>query len=199
MSSMAVCPHCGKTLDVNPRRQVPWWKYDPGPTANLGCGTLILIAIIVAMFSSRSTESVARLEQEVRTLQEKIDGLGRGIEKLLPPAGYDLREYDLRLMSWGDGSGVPASGKKLVILGIDNDGRLHIRSFDADGKLTDTDETKLPPAQVGAIAALKHRIPGLLPPHVLTSAETTQLQRDLTSILGQTPPAQRGDLQNRAP
>jgi hypothetical protein len=71
---------------MSPRRQVPWWKYDPGPTANLGCGTLILIAIIVAMFSSRSTESVARLEQEVRKLQEKIDGLGQGIEKLLPPA-----------------------------------------------------------------------------------------------------------------
>ena len=57
-----------------------------GPTANLGCGTLILIAIIVAMFSSRGTESVARLEQEVRALEKKIDGLGTRIEKLLPPA-----------------------------------------------------------------------------------------------------------------
>jgi hypothetical protein len=83
---MFVCPHCGKELDVRPRREVPWWKYDPGPTARLGCGTLILIAIIVAVFSSRNTESVARLEQEVRGLQEKIDGLGKGIEKLLPPA-----------------------------------------------------------------------------------------------------------------
>jgi hypothetical protein len=196
---MAACPHCGKELDTSPRRQVPWWKYDPGPTANLGCGTLILIAIIVAMFSSRSTESLARLEQEVRNLQDKIDGLGEGIESLLPPAGNDLRGYDLQLMSWGDGSGLPASGKKLVILGIDNNGRLRIRSFDADGKLTDTEETKLPPAQTGAIAALKQRIPGLLPTHVLTSAEASQLQRDLTSILGQTPPAKRGDLQNRAP
>ena len=58
----------------------------PGPNANLGCGTLILIAIIVATFSSRNKESVARLEQEIRNLQEKIDGLGKGIEKLLPPA-----------------------------------------------------------------------------------------------------------------
>jgi hypothetical protein len=196
---MAVCPHCGKELVVSPRRKAPWWKYDPGPTANLGCGTLILIAIIVAMFSSRNTESVARLEQDLRNLQEKIDGLREGIERLLPPAGYDVREYDLRLMSWGGGSGVPASGKKLVILGIDNDGRLRIRSFDADGKLTDTDDMKLPPAQAGAIAALKQQIPGLLTPHVLTGAETMQLQRDLTSILGRTPPAQRGDLQNRAP
>jgi hypothetical protein len=102
-----------------------------------------------------------------------------------------LGGYDLRLRSWGDGSGVPASGKKRVIVGIDDNGRLHIRSFDADGKLTDTDETERPPAQAGAIAALKQRIPGLLPPHVLTSAETTQLQRDLTSILGQTPQGPR--------
>jgi hypothetical protein len=107
--------------------------------------------------------------------------------------------YDLRLMSWGDGSGVPKSGKKSVILGIDNNGRLHIRTFDADGKRMDTDETKFFQAsqplrsptpeevrQGAAIAALKPRIPGLLPPHLLTSAETTQLQRDLTPILGQT-------------
>jgi hypothetical protein len=47
---------------------------------------LILIAIVVAIFSSRGTESVARLEREVRVIDEKIDGLGRAIEKLLPPA-----------------------------------------------------------------------------------------------------------------
>jgi hypothetical protein len=86
MSSMFVCPHCGKELDVSPRREVPWWKYDPGPTARLGCGTLILIAGIVAVFSSRNSESEARLEQEVRALHEKIDGLGTAIEKLVPPA-----------------------------------------------------------------------------------------------------------------
>ena len=86
---MVVCPHCGEELDVSPRPprpRVPWWKYDPGPTANLGCGTLILIALVVAMFSSGNKESLARLQQDVRALQEKIDGLGRGIEKLLPPA-----------------------------------------------------------------------------------------------------------------
>jgi hypothetical protein len=83
---MFACPHCGKALDVSPRPRASWWKYDAGPTANLGCGTLILIAVIVAMVSSRSTESVARLEQQVQALQEKIDGLGKGIEKLSPPA-----------------------------------------------------------------------------------------------------------------
>jgi hypothetical protein len=47
---------------------------------------LFVIAIIVAVFSSRNTESVDRLEQEVRALHEKIDGLGTVIEKLSPPA-----------------------------------------------------------------------------------------------------------------
>lgn len=82
---MVECPHCGKALGESPRRKIPWWRYDPGPSANLGCGTLIIIAIIVAIFSSRNTESAVRLEQEVRAFQEKIDGLSKGIEKLLPP------------------------------------------------------------------------------------------------------------------
>ncbi len=82
---MPVCPHCGNKLELTPLRQVPWWKYDPGPKTNLGCGTLILIAILVAMFSSGNSESVARLEQQIRALEQKVDGLGKGIEKLLPP------------------------------------------------------------------------------------------------------------------
>jgi hypothetical protein len=86
MSSMFLCPHCGKEIEVSPRRKVPWWKYDPGPAARLGCGTLILIAGIVAVFSARNTEPVERLEQEVRALHEKLDGLGKVTEKLLPPA-----------------------------------------------------------------------------------------------------------------
>ncbi len=81
---MSVCPHCGK--DMSPRAPSPWWKYDPGPTANLGCGTLILIAIVVAAVSSRGTDSVVQLQQQVRALEEKIDGLSKGIEKLRHPS-----------------------------------------------------------------------------------------------------------------
>jgi photosystem II stability/assembly factor-like uncharacterized protein len=93
---------------------------------------------------------------------------------------------DLRLMSWGDGSGVPTSGTNLVIVGIDNNGLLHIRIFDADGSLvTDTDETKLSSTQAGAIATLKQQLPGLLPPHVLTSVEKAQVLSEVTSIVGQ--------------
>ena len=89
-------------------------------------------------------------------------------------------------MSWGDGSGVPTSGKNLVIVGIDNNGLLHIRIFDAAGnRITDTDETQLP-AQAAAIATLKQQLPGLLPPHVLTDAEKAQVIAEATSIVGQT-------------
>jgi hypothetical protein len=94
---------------------------------------------------------------------------------------------DLRLMSWGDESGVPTSGNDLVIVGIDNDGLLHIRIFDAGGnRTTDTDETKLPGAQAGAISTLKRQLPGLSPPHVLTGAEKAQVLSKVTSIVGQT-------------
>ena len=45
------------------------------------------------------------------------------------------------MVSWGDGSKVPTSGKNLVITGLDNNGLLHIRTFDAAGVRTDTFET----------------------------------------------------------
>jgi hypothetical protein len=74
-----------------------------------------------------------------------------------------LPGFDLGLMPWGDGTRVPTSGKHLVIVGTDNNDRLHIRIFDHDGdRVTDTDETKLPPAQAEAILALKQKLPGLL-------------------------------------
>jgi hypothetical protein len=97
----------------------------------------------------------------------------------------------VKVLSWGDGSGVPTSGNSLVIVGIDNNGLLHIRIFDAGGnEVTDTDETKLPSSQAGAIATLKQQIPGLLPPHVLTGADMTQIINEATSIVGQDPPGE---------
>ena len=73
--------------------------------------------------------------------------------------------YDLRLMSWGDGSGVPTSGNNLVIVGIDNDGLLHIRIFDAGGnRVTDTDETKLPDDKSRGDLGPEAATPGLVAP-----------------------------------
>src|SRR5262249_1581609 len=97
------------------------------------------------------------------------------------------KRFDLRLMSWGDATGVPTSGNNLVVIGTDNNNLLHIRIFDQDGhRVTDTDETKLPPAQAQATLTLKQRLPGLLPPHELTDTEKAQVFRQATSIVGQT-------------
>src|SRR5262249_9136800 len=96
------------------------------------------------------------------------------IAALRHPA-YILRSYDLRLLSWGDGSGVPNSGRNLVIAGIDNNRHLQIRGFDDAGKRIDTDETKLTSTQAGVVGFWKQRLPDMLPPHVLTGYETTEL------------------------
>ena len=90
-------------------------------------------------------------------------------------------------MSWSDGRGVPTSGNNLVIVGADNFGLLHIRIYDAGGKLVDdTDETRIPSSQAGAISTLKKRLSGLLPPHELTDGEKAQFITEATSIAGQT-------------
>jgi hypothetical protein len=93
--------------------------------------------------------------------------------------------FVLRLMPWGDGSKVPASGTSLFVVGTDTGGLLHVRIFDASRKrVVDKDEKKLPGAQAAAIAALKRRLEGLMPPHVLTDAETRRVIREVTSIVG---------------
>jgi hypothetical protein len=70
---MFPCPHCGKTIDVGPPAKVPWWQYDPGGGASLGCGTLILIAIIVAMFSRGGADDIRDLRKDIQSLEQKID------------------------------------------------------------------------------------------------------------------------------
>jgi hypothetical protein len=93
---------------------------------------------------------------------------------------------DLRLMSWGDSSGVPTSGRNLAIVGTDNKGLLHIRIFDGRGeRVTDADETQLPD-QAAAIASLKQQLPGFLPPHVLTDSEKARMIGEAASIVGRT-------------
>jgi RNA polymerase sigma factor (sigma-70 family) len=94
-----------------------------------------------------------------------------------------LDGFDLRLMSWGDGTEVPTSGKSSVVVGTDNNDLLHIRIFDASGKRTDTEGTRLP-ARAAAVATLKQRLQGLLSPHVLTVQEREQVLSQVTSIVG---------------
>jgi hypothetical protein len=132
----------------------------------------------------KMARALLAMEGNAQSLQstELVDSAVRR----MAPAGPDLR-----LMSWGDGSGVPTSGKNLVIVGLDYSGLLHIRLFDSSGKYTDTDETTpgLPAAAAGAITTLKQQVPGLLPPQVLTPDEKAQVMSEVRSIVGHTPPA----------
>jgi hypothetical protein len=123
--------------------------------------------------------------REIRIRMKRLDQLCN-YERLINLKRWWERGYDLRLMSWGDGSRVSTSGSNIVIVGTDNNGLLHIRIFDWSGtKVTDTEETKIPASQAGAIAALKQRLPGLLPPHGLTPAEKAELVSEATLIVDQ--------------
>lgn len=93
--------------------------------------------------------------------------------------------YDVQLTSWGVGSGGPTSGSGVIFVGTDNNDRLHIRIFGSSGeKITDTNQTKLPANQAGAISALKQQIQGLLPPYVLEDGDKRGLIGAVKSILG---------------
>jgi hypothetical protein len=82
---MATCPHCGQEIEAPPPPAVPWWKPDLTPQGvNLGCSSLILIAIIVAFCSGGGGFStrVERLDADLQRLEKKIDELSKTIDRL---------------------------------------------------------------------------------------------------------------------
>ena len=123
---------------------------------------------------------------------------------------------DLRPVIWGDGSGVPTSGQSFVVAGLDGNGLLHIRAFDATGVRTDTfeqmeggaahlvttnasgtvlsdiAEASMYGTQATALANFKQQLSSLTPPTVLTLAQSQQFFLELTSILGSAPQAGGG-------
>ncbi len=99
-------------------------------------------------------------------------------------ASTDISGFGLSLLDWGDGSSVPTTGNSMVYVGLDTSGLLQIRIFDSSGVMvTDTNETKLPAAKAAQIATLKQQIPSLMPPHVLTATETTQVLYEVSAIV----------------
>jgi hypothetical protein len=93
--------------------------------------------------------------------------------------------FDLKFVPWSD-TEATTSETYLVIVGIDDNERLHIRIFDADGKFKDTDVKNLPATQVDAFCTLEQQLQRLLPPHELTGAEKAPLISKARSIAGQT-------------
>ena len=53
------------------------------PKVQLGCGTLILIAIIVALFSGDRSDK--KLRNEIRELKQTVERLEKKIDALQPP------------------------------------------------------------------------------------------------------------------
>jgi len=57
-------------------------KTDQTPKVQLGCGTLILIALIVLMFSGRG--ETKKLQSTIDELNAKVDRLEKKIDALAP-------------------------------------------------------------------------------------------------------------------
>lgn len=156
------------------------------------------------------TEFQGKEEQASVLIDVRPDNQDRRGQIVAHPHLEELEGYDLRLVSWGNGSGVPTSGQSLVVAGADSNGLLHIRTFDPSGVRTDTYEARergvlhlvsaeasgtvrsdtpegsLPTAQAQAITDLKQRLPSLLPPHGPSNSEKAQAFSKATLIIGQT-------------
>jgi hypothetical protein len=67
---------------------MPLVRLAKGQEVSLGCGTLILIAIIVAMCSGGMTTGVARLESQVNEMNRRLERIENRLDELgnnLPP------------------------------------------------------------------------------------------------------------------
>jgi hypothetical protein len=118
---------------------------------------------------------------------EKVDGAIRGLGTVT-----ESRNFELWLVRWGVDS--VASRGNVIAVGIDNAGLVHIRTRDDNGRLVaDTDEKKQPATHAAAFASLKQKLPGLMPPHPLSTAERNQVLAEVFSIIGR-PHARKIDL-----
>jgi hypothetical protein len=82
---MVVCPRCGYEFEPEPPPRKPWLRRDiaPAGVANLGCGSMILIALIVAMCSGIGPAGkIDSLKQDIRQLELKVDELKQAVDKL---------------------------------------------------------------------------------------------------------------------
>jgi hypothetical protein len=91
---------------------------------------------------------------------------------------------DLRLLSSvNNASGIPTTGKSLIIVARVNQ-VLHFRIFDGAGKMVvDTNTTRLTD-QARPIEDLRKQLESLWPPHELTNSEKARVIAAVTSIVG---------------
>jgi multidrug resistance efflux pump len=109
------------------------------------------------------------------------------------PEGTWVKGPDLRLMGpVNDLNGIPTAGKSVIILAV-VDQVLHLRLFDADGKMVaDTDEKALTD-RASKVDDLKEELEDLWPPHQPTPSEKFTVVTTVTALLGPAP-LNMGDL-----
>jgi hypothetical protein len=81
---MSTCPQCGQEIEAAIPPKGPWWKSNLAPHGvNLGCGSLILIALIVAICSGGGglSDKIERLDRDVQMLEKRIDRLGKAVDE----------------------------------------------------------------------------------------------------------------------
>jgi hypothetical protein len=82
---MPVCPHCGQEIGPVAAPNLAWWRLDMAPHGvSLGCGSLILIAIIVAICSGGGglSSRIERLDNDVQNLEHRMDELTKAVDRL---------------------------------------------------------------------------------------------------------------------
>ena len=94
---MFPCPHCHKPIEIGigPDGKTPWYK-DPGnPKVSLGCGTLILIGIVVAICSGGiSDKELEVVRNDIRRVEKRIEDLAAAVK---PAAGGAAAERGIEL------------------------------------------------------------------------------------------------------
>jgi hypothetical protein len=76
---MVTCPNCSQAIEFVQSGKTSIWKRNLTP--GLGLGSLIAIATIVAIFSSRGPADVRALSTSVRALEQKVDTLTTSVNE----------------------------------------------------------------------------------------------------------------------
>jgi hypothetical protein len=77
---MANCPHCGQEIEFVQSGKTSVWTRNLTP--GLGCGSLIAIAVIVIVFSRGHSGDIERLDENVRSLERKVETLTNSVNEL---------------------------------------------------------------------------------------------------------------------
>ena len=83
---MFQCPHCGKPIETSPgvlRQEDPWWlKLVHPKRVSIGFGSLVAIAVIVALCSGVGSRGTSEIRSDIRDLDRKISQLEQMIREL---------------------------------------------------------------------------------------------------------------------